>query len=80
MSVIVDETGKKKFDIRTHIRDPKTGTIIKHQPYRRICSREHGVQYERDGVRYFENGNYVNPDAAKKKLSPETVPPQGAAK
>ena len=48
----------KPFDLRTHIRDAKTGRVVKVQPYRRFTSRD-GDIYERDGVKYYENGELV---------------------
>lgn len=65
MSVITwkDKDGKtcKAFDLRTHIKDPKTGFVTKTQPYRLHVNREKGTMYERAGVFYYPNGELVNP-------------------
>lgn len=50
---------KKEFDLRVHIRDPKTGATLKTQPYRLHISRENGTRYERAGVYYFANGDKI---------------------
>lgn len=63
MSVIRDpETGETRFDFRTHIKDPKTGRVIKHQPYKKHVRRDGNPSewYERDGVRYYESGEFVD--------------------
>ena len=43
------------FDLRTHIRDPKSGRVTRTQAYRMHVSKD-GVVYERDGVHYWPNG------------------------
>ena len=49
---------EKKFDLRTHIRDPKTGQIEKAQPYRLVI--EGGKQtYHRGGKSYYGNGEEI---------------------
>jgi hypothetical protein len=50
------------FDLRTHIVEPKTGQLLKYQPYRRVVDGRDGTYYIRrspDGVerRYNENGH-----------------------
>lgn len=65
MSVIIDQDGKKKFDLRTDIRDPKTGAIIKRQPYRMEVSRERGSIFIRNNVEYYANGDRVDGKSAK---------------
>ena len=61
MSIITDkETGKKSFDLRTHIMDPKTGAITKVQPYRLHVSRDNGEFYERDGTMYTRGGEVIS--------------------
>ena len=65
---------KEGFDLRTHIRDPKTGRVIGSQPYRLRVSREGGRQFERpvgSGVWYFEDGSLVNPPKEEKVLAPK---------
>lgn len=54
--VITDDNGQKTFDLRTHIRDPKTGATVKLQPYRLHISRERGTVFERFGIFYYPNG------------------------
>lgn len=46
---------QQSFDLRTHIRDPKNGRIVKAQPYRLHCSGSQRV-FERDGKKFLENG------------------------
>lgn len=48
------------FDLRVHIRDSKTGKIVRENPYSLSISKEHGVIYTRDGVQF-------NPDGTRKK-------------
>jgi hypothetical protein len=80
--VLVNEiTGEKAFDLRVTIRDPKTGQIIKHQPYQKRVER--GAKYEeyyvRDGIRYLPNGECLDQqklDAAKQQ--PAKQQPQAA--
>jgi hypothetical protein len=51
------------FDLRTHIRDPKTGQVIKKQPYKLYIGKFDGSNvgkfYERpvgSGNLFYENG------------------------
>jgi hypothetical protein len=48
------------FDLRTEIRDPKSGMVLKYQPYRahhfKVGPGESTVVYERDGKFYFADG------------------------
>lgn len=47
------------FDLRTYIRDPKSGQVIKRQPYRLHHCAEHGEWFERpvnSGNCWFRNG------------------------
>ena len=48
-----------KFDDRTHIRDPKSGAVIREQHY--ILHKKEGEPdvYERDGVKYYANNELV---------------------
>lgn len=46
---------EKRFDLRTHIRDPKTGEVVKKNLYR--LHIKNGVKvFERGGKKYHENG------------------------
>ena len=61
------------FDLRTHIVHPKSGILLKYQPYRRHCSAEHGViYYRRDdkGVerRYNEQGQLLDKMSEVKEI------------
>jgi hypothetical protein len=57
---------EKKFDLRTHIMDPKTGKMVKVQPYRLHISAEFGHVYERDGKKFYPNGEpWIDPRAPK---------------
>jgi hypothetical protein len=71
MSVITDENGQKSFDLRTHIRDPKTGFITKKQPYSLSISKEKGEIFTREGKRYYRDGSPVKDGAPPS-------PPSGA--
>lgn len=48
------------FDLRTHIVDPRTGKLLKYQPYRRTVDKDGVIYHRKDasGVerRYAENG------------------------
>lgn len=44
------------FDLRVHIKCPKTGELVRKQPYRMVVDKEHGVEFIRDGRRYSESG------------------------
>lgn len=46
------------FDLKTHIRDPKSGRVIASNPY--VLRIKNGERvYERGGKRYYENGEEV---------------------
>lgn len=72
MSFLVDEKGRKRFDNRVEIVDPKTGKILKYQPYRLFCKKGADPEqwYERDGIKYALNGDLLPgqklPEALKK--------------
>jgi hypothetical protein len=61
----------KGFDFRTHIVDPATGKLLKHQPYRMTVDREKGTRLYRDGKCFFEDGT---PDPAYLAPKPPTAP------
>lgn len=65
---IIDENGKKRFDTRVEIRDPKTGQISKYQPYRFHVKKGANPEqwYERDGIRYAVNGDPIDKAPAPK--------------
>lgn len=46
-----------EFDTRTHIFDPKTGKLLKYQPYRLEVSKENGTIFYRDGIAYNPDGS-----------------------
>ncbi len=55
---------KKGFDLRTRIIDPKTGKVLREQPYSMVCSRDLGEDYFiRDGKRYNRNGVEIGAQA-----------------
>jgi len=54
-----------KFDLRVHIRDPKTGRVEKIQPYRLVI-RNGEQRFWRGGVEFFGDGTPVNPEEAAK--------------
>jgi hypothetical protein len=47
------------FDYRVTIRNPKTGELIKEQPYKRYVSEIGGEYLERDGKFYATNGDEI---------------------
>lgn len=63
--------GKQKaFDLTTHVRDTRTGTVIREQTYRAFMSKEFGTIYERpvgSGLCYFEDGTRAPTIAQVKK-------------
>lgn len=58
------EEENKGFDLRTHVRDPITARVVKHQPYQLRISKKWGSVYIRDGVAYCPNGE-LNEDYNK---------------
>jgi hypothetical protein len=50
------------FDLRVHVRDPKSGRVAKSNPYRYHVGRD-GTFYERDGVWYTPDGVVVEKPA-----------------
>lgn len=76
MSQIIDENGKKHFDLRVTILDPKTGKIQKHQPYQFHCRKGHDPEqwYVRDGVRYAMNGDRLDPLPKQAAPAPVAAP------
>lgn len=52
------------FDTRVHISDPKTGQLLRYQPYRRVVDGGNAVYYRKDesGVerRYSEQGHSLD--------------------
>lgn len=51
---------QKKFDLKVHIRDPKTGRIVRTEPYSlRISSV--GQVFTRHGVDYHPDGTQIDP-------------------
>lgn len=53
------------FDLRTHVVDPKTGALLKFQPYRRICDGSEITYLRKDdnGIdrKYSESGKCTDP-------------------
>jgi len=64
------ETPKtEEFDLRTHIRDPKTGVVIENNPYRLRVSRKDGEMFERPpGSGYFYSRQGILIKSPKEKL------------
>jgi chromosome condensin MukBEF ATPase and DNA-binding subunit MukB len=61
------ENEPEEFDHRVTIRDPKTGVVVREQPYRMEVVA--GVKrYFRDGIEYHPNGRPVNPEIYAKHL------------
>lgn len=70
MSFIVDkETGKRRFDLRVEIVDPKSGKLEKYQPYQKFVQRGADPEewYVRAGKRYAMDGTPLD----KKKIAEE---------
>lgn len=67
MSETLDAGAPAGFDTRVHIRDPKTGRLVKIQDYRltKTKARDGNVvgYYERDGKLYWENGEETTAEA-----------------
>lgn len=61
-------TQKQKFDYRTHIKDPKTGKLIKFQPYKMVI---------KDGItmleRPIDSGNWFHPNGEPVKKAEQKV-------
>lgn len=76
------------FDLRTEIRDPKTGKLISYQPYRLMVSPE-GEFFERppgSGKLYDRSGTLIRDreaeqaEAARKKAEADKVAAEAKAK
>lgn len=80
MSAITLENGEKLFDLRVDIRDPKTGAIIKRQPYQKLVCRggEYDEIYVRDGIRYLPNGECL--DTAELEKRAKAAPKAASSK
>lgn len=63
--VVAEEN--KGFDLRVHITDPKTGRVVKYQPYRMLIDREKGTTFIRDGKRYSPDGTLLGPEEVSSK-------------
>lgn len=65
------------FDLRVHIKDPMTGTLLKFQPYRRLVDVNGVTFFRKDekGIerRYSEQGLPLD-----KAPAPESAGPKGA--
>lgn len=61
------------FDLRTVIRDPRTGKTIKEQHYKRYCSDRFGEFYERDGKFFAPNGAIIT-DPRIQKTETQAAP------
>jgi hypothetical protein len=57
------------FDLRTRIIDPKTGKVIRTQPYGLTINKDGSDFYTRDGKRYTRSGVEMStqPQSAPKK-------------
>jgi hypothetical protein len=49
------------FDYKVHHRDPKTGRVTKASPYTMKVSKEDGQVLIRGGVRFYPNGDPIQP-------------------
>ncbi|MHA2380602.1 MAG: hypothetical protein ACXADS_15100 [Candidatus Thorarchaeota archaeon] len=61
---------RKSFDLTTHVRDTRTGEVIREQAYRAFVSKEFGTLYERpvgSGICYTEDGERAPTIAQVKK-------------
>lgn len=67
----------KRFDTRVEIRDPKTGDVIRRQPYRLII-RNGEQRFIRDGIEYYPNGDPVDPALYLVKQEKANEKPRGA--
>lgn len=48
-----------KFDLRTHIVDPKSGKLVKYQPYRYVVEQGKAPYFVRDGKKYTPGGEFI---------------------
>lgn len=48
------------FDLRSRVIDPKTGKILRHQPYRMVIGSPTGDYFLRDGKRYSLSGTEIS--------------------
>lgn len=56
---------KQQFDLRVHVRDPKTGFVVRKQPYRLTVDREQGEVFHRGGKRYYRDGTLIDKETSK---------------
>lgn len=62
---------KEGFDLRTTIRDPKSGKTVKEQYWTGHFNKSGEHVFERDGKFYYENGQEApNPKAATAVVTP----------
>lgn len=78
MSETLSEGAPAGFDTRVHIRDPKTGRLVKIQDYRLTKSKARDGNvvgyYERDGKKYWENGEETTDAAIASALGVPSLP------
>lgn len=67
----VEENKIEGFDYRAVIRDPKTGEVIKTQPWSLTVSQDHGEVLRRDGKCFAPNGVEIQDPYLKKPEDPK---------
>jgi hypothetical protein len=74
--VDLDYNRPEGFDTRVEIRHPKTGRVVKHQPYTLTIAKGkfgHVHIYERDGKIKFANDLDATPEAIQGLLGPDVA-------
>lgn len=66
------------FDLRSEIRDPKSGRVVSTQPYATHLSPD-GMVFERDGIYYLSDGT-VAPDDVVDRIVPKRAQKKPEAK
>ena len=62
---------EKKFDLKVHHKDKKSGRMTSVNPYQMRHTADGGVRYYRKGVEFYPNGDPVNEDEYRKVFSVE---------
>lgn len=53
------------FDLRTHVINPKSGKLLRRQPYRYVVDKDHGNYFIRDGKLFSEQGKLLSGESLK---------------
>ena len=69
----IEIEGTHTFDLRTTIRDPKTGKTVKEQPYVGYVTQSHGNYFQDSQGFYDAQGNDITDPKASKQMEPAKV-------